>query len=65
MPQFEVTVVERIERTYVITVRAKDEDTAGDKALALYSRAKESGKPLPWEEEIPEEDIEVSSIEEI
>ena len=65
MPEFAVTIVERVERTYVIEVRAKDEEAAGDKALAQYSEVKKSGKPIPWEETDWNEDAEIDSVEEL
>ena len=63
MPQFDVTVVQRVERTYVITVLATDEDAASEEALAQYSKVKESGKLLPWEAMDCYENVEIDYVE--
>ena len=65
MPQFDVTVVQRVERTYVITVLATDEDAASEEALVAYHKVKESGKLLPWEAMDCYEDVEVDYVEEL
>jgi hypothetical protein len=65
MPEFDVTVTVSESRTYTLTVRAKNEDSAGEKALEQMYQAKESGKPLPWDEADFSEDVEVDDVVEV
>lgn len=65
MPKFDVSLTVSASHRYVITVSAKDADTAGDNVLAQFRKLRARHAPLPWNETDCSEDAAVDDVMEL
>jgi len=66
MPEFEVTVCRTLIQTCKVTIRARDEDAANDKATALWETNEKEAKFVKGQDwDLESNEFEVESVDEL